>query len=182
MRSDFSAFRIVTQSYLLTIANTHTHTHTHTWINPCLSVNCFFVCTLQTCCTCVHACTHTFAHTHTHTHIDKLLSLSKLFLCACFVDLPDTADFGMQCVCRVEGHIWFDQVFWHSLLFFLSFCACFAELLGTPGYLAPETLNAAMDETNTMGYGKEVDLWVVTFLPLSQSVYTSCSHAVCENQ
>lgn len=33
------------------------------------------------------------------------------------------------------------------------------ELLGTPGYLAPETLKAATDETNTLGYGKEVDLW-----------------------
>ncbi|XP_076472940.1 phosphorylase b kinase gamma catalytic chain, skeletal muscle/heart isoform-like isoform X2 [Babylonia areolata] len=33
------------------------------------------------------------------------------------------------------------------------------ELLGTPGYLAPETLKAATDESNTEGYGMEVDLW-----------------------
>ncbi|KAL8621557.1 hypothetical protein ACOMHN_026229 [Nucella lapillus] len=33
------------------------------------------------------------------------------------------------------------------------------ELLGTPGYLAPETLRAATDESNSIGYGKEVDLW-----------------------
>ena len=34
------------------------------------------------------------------------------------------------------------------------------ELLGTPGYLAPETLTAAMDESNATGYGMQVDLWV----------------------
>ncbi|RWS15625.1 phosphorylase b kinase gamma catalytic chain: skeletal muscle/heart isoform-like isoform X1 [Dinothrombium tinctorium] len=35
---------------------------------------------------------------------------------------------------------------------------CLYDLCGTPGYLAPELLRAAMYE-NTSGYGKEVDIW-----------------------
>lgn len=33
------------------------------------------------------------------------------------------------------------------------------ELLGTPGYLAPETLKAAMDENDQSGYGLQIDMW-----------------------
>lgn len=48
-------------------------------------------------------------------------------------------------------------------MFFLSLftirCCCDAELCGTPGYLAPETLRANMFE-DAPGYGMEVDMYV----------------------
>lgn len=37
-------------------------------------------------------------------------------------------------------------------------CPCFAEICGTPGYLAPEILQCSMDDEHE-GYGKEVDMW-----------------------
>ena len=36
-------------------------------------------------------------------------------------------------------------------------CPCFAEICGTPGYLAPEILQCSMDDEHE-GYGKEVDM------------------------
>lgn len=36
-------------------------------------------------------------------------------------------------------------------------CPVFAEICGTPGYLAPEILQCSMDDEH-QGYGKEVDM------------------------
>ena len=36
----------------------------------------------------------------------------------------------------------------------------FVELLGTPGYLAPEMLQVSVGNPDYEGYGKEIDLWV----------------------
>ena len=36
----------------------------------------------------------------------------------------------------------------------------FTELLGTPGYLAPEMLQVSIGNPEVEGYGKEIDMWV----------------------
>ena len=56
------------------------------------------------------------------------------------------------------------------------------DLLGTPGYLAPEMLQKSV-EADSPGYNREVDMYVIViFLAEGLAIYRVCSNGACVTQ
>ena len=64
----------------------------------------------------------------------------------------------------------------HRFLYNIPVSYIYIDLCGTPGYLAPEALQASMDE-RVPGYGKEVDMFVCLFVwkKMYRSVDRGCA-------